>query len=100
MSRKHPKLKIKKGAKVKVISGAERGAEGAVLDVNPLTMKIKVQGINVKTNFDKKDGIKKAEGYFDYSNVKLVAAAPDKKPTGKKTAKSKSSKKKSDEASA
>lgn len=99
MSRKHPKLKIKKGAKVKVISGAERGAEGAVLDVNPLTMKIKVQGINIKTHFDKKDGIKKTEGFFDYSNVKMISAAPDKKPTVKKGAKAKG-KKKSDEASA
>lgn len=98
MSRKHPKLQIKNGAKVKIISGAERGAEGAVLEVNPLKMKIRVQGVALRTHFDKKDGLKKLEGFIDYSNVKLIEKAPDKKPVKKKETKSKAGKKKQDDA--
>ncbi len=99
MASKLPKLKIKKGAKVKVIAGSERGAEGAVLEVNPRTMKIRVQGISLKTHFDKKDGLKKVEGFIDYSNVKMLSAAPEKKPV-KKTKSKTATKKKQDDANA
>ncbi len=94
---KPPKLKIKKGATVKVIAGADRGREGTVLEVNPIKMRIKIQGVAIKTHFDRKDGMKKLEGFIDYSNVTLVKAA-EKKASPKKTAKK--GKKKSDEASA
>jgi large subunit ribosomal protein L24 len=83
------KLKIKKGAKVEVITGADRGKQGVVLDLLPKVMKIRVQGVRVQTHFDKKDGLKTIEGLIDYSNVKLVEQAPDKK---KAKAKKKSSK--------
>lgn len=85
MSRKLPKLKIKKGATVKVISGSERGREGTVLAVNPAKMRIKVQGVAIKTHFDKKDGMKKLEGTISYSNVVLVKQA-EKAAQGKKKA--------------
>ena len=78
------KLKIKKGSVVKVISGAEKGKQGSVLDVNPKKMKILVQGIRVQTKHSKKDGLVKKEGYIDYSNVTLVEQAKAKAKTGKK----------------
>ncbi|MDZ4660639.1 MAG: KOW motif domain-containing protein [Pseudomonadota bacterium] len=84
MSRKFPKLKIKKGATVKVIAGSDRGREGAVLEINRDKMRIKVQGVAVKTHFDKKDGMKKLEGMISYSNVVLVKQAEKKAPGTKK----------------
>lgn len=83
------KLKIKKGARVEVISGADKGKQGTVLDILPQTMKVRVQGVRVQTHFDKKDGLKTQEGLIDYSNVKLIEQAPDKK---KAKAKKKTSK--------
>lgn len=87
------KLKIKKGATVQVIAGAEKGKKGKVLEVKPQTLKIKVQGVKVQTHFDRKEGIQKKEGFIDYSNVKMIEAAPEpaaKKKTSKKKAASKS----------
>lgn len=77
------KLKIKKGATVKVVTGADKGKKGVVLAVSSRAMKIKVQGVRVQSHFDKKDGMKTLEGFMDYSNVALVEAAPAAK--GKKT---------------
>ena len=44
--------------------------------------------MRIQTNFDRKEGIVKAEGFIDYSNVKLVEKAAQEK---KKSAKSKTS---------
>ncbi len=85
-------LKIRKGDTVQVISVAEKGKKGAVIEVKPSSLKVKVQGVKVQTHFDKKDGLLKKEGFIDYSNVKLVekaAAAKEKKTTKKASAKSK-----------
>lgn len=85
------KLKIKKGASVQVIAGQDKGKKGTVLAVNTSKMLIMVEGVKVQTHYDKKDGLLKKEGFFDYSNVKLLeGAAPEKKKTSKKAAKSKS----------
>lgn len=85
------KLKIRKGATVEVITGAEKGKRGTVLDVNKEKMGVRVQGVRVQTHHSKKDGLVKSEGYIHYSNVKLIEAAetPKKKAT-KKAAKEKS----------
>ncbi len=69
------KLKIKKGDSVQVIAGADKGKKGKVIEVVSSKMKIRVEGVKVMTHFDKKDGLKKLEGLFDYSNVKLLDAA-------------------------
>ena len=79
------KLKIKKGATVQVIAGSDKGKSGKVLEIKTAPLKIKVQGVKVQTHFDKKEGLLKKEGFFDYSNVKLVAAS--EKATKKKAKK-------------
>lgn len=84
------KLKIKKGATVQVISGAEKGKKGTVLAVNATSMKIMVEGVKVQTHYDKKEGLLKKEGFIDYSNVKLLSAPTEKKKSSKKTTKQKS----------
>ncbi|MFN7727843.1 MAG: KOW motif-containing protein [Bdellovibrio sp.] len=80
------KLKICKGDTVQVTSGADKGKKGKVIEVSPTRMQIKVEGVKVMTHFDKKDGQKKLEGFFDYSNVKLVEkkAGETKKKAAKK----------------
>ncbi len=81
------KLKIRKGDTVQVLAGGDKGKKGAVLEVKPTAMKIKVQGVKVQTHYDKKDGLLKKEGFIDYSNVKLVEAAAKAKKTTKATKK-------------
>lgn len=78
------KLKIKKGATVEVITGADKGKKGTVLEVNPTKLLVKIQGVKVQTHFDKKDGLKTLEGFIPYSNVKLLEAAPEKKKAAAK----------------
>ncbi len=73
------KLKIAKGATVKVIAGADKGKSGAVLEVNAPKMRVKVQGVCLQSHFDKKDGMKTLEGFIHYSNVKLVETAKKEK---------------------
>jgi large subunit ribosomal protein L24 len=83
------KLKIRKGATVQVIAGAEKGKKGTVLDVNPNKMVVRVQGIRIQTHFDKKEGLLKKEGYIHYSNLKLVDAPAAQKAPAKAKAKAK-----------
>lgn len=78
------KLKIKKGATVEVIAGADKGKRGSVLEINPGKLVVRVQGVRMQTHFDKKDGLKTSEGYLDYSNVKLVEQVAAAKKTAKK----------------
>ena len=83
-------MKIRKGDTVQVIAGGDKGKKGAVIEVNPTAMRIKIQGVKIQTHYDKKDGLLKKEGFIDYSNVKLVEkAAKEKKATKKTSAKSK-----------
>ena len=82
------KLKIRKGDKVQVITGTDKGKKGAVIAINPSALQIKVEGVKVQTHFDKKDGLLKKEGFINYSNVKLVEKATKEKKAAKKTTKS------------
>ena len=82
-------MKIRKGDTVQVIAGGDKGKKGAVIEVNPTAMRIKIQGVKIQTHYDKKDGLLKKEGFIDYSNVKLVekaAKATKEKKAAKKTA--------------
>ncbi len=74
------KLKIKKGDTVKIIAGSDKGKSGAVLELNPRKLKVKVQGVRIQTKVDKKENqFVKTEGFIDYSNVALFDSAPKKK---------------------
>ncbi len=79
------KLKIKKGATVQVITGADKGKKGTVLAVNTEKMTVQVQGVKVETHYSKQDGLQKKEGSIAYSNVKLLEAAAKQKKAAKKT---------------
>ena len=82
------KLKVTKGATVEVIAGSDKGKRGVVLDVDPVKLRVRVQGVKVQTKHSKKDGLMKNEGFIDYSNVKLVEKATKKAGSKKTKAKS------------
>ena len=45
------KLKIKKGDKVQVIAGSDKGKKGTVVEVNPTALKIKVEILQLISPF-------------------------------------------------
>ncbi len=83
---KRIKLKIKKGATVEVIAGSDKGTKGAVLEIDPVKMRIKVQNVKMQTHYSKEDGLSKREGFVDYSNVRLVEQPKTETKTAKKKA--------------
>jgi large subunit ribosomal protein L24 len=79
------KLKIKKEDLVQVIAGNDKGIVGRVLRVYPKTMRILVEGVNIRKKHmrpnqqNQQGGIKSKEIPVHYSNVMLIDS--DKVPT-------------------
>ncbi len=72
-----PKLKIKKGDQIVVLTGRDKGAKGEVLKVIPSELRVVVQGVNLVTKHQKPTqvspgGIQKKELPIHVSNVALV----------------------------
>lgn len=73
-----PKLKIKKGDTVKVLSGEDRNKTGIVLAVLPAENKAVVEGINLISKHTKptaknpNGGIVKKEASINISNLQLI----------------------------
>ena len=68
---------IKKGLKVKVLTGKDKNKEGEVIEINRQTNRVKVKDINmvkkhVKTTKEKKGGIVSKESFVHISNLKLI----------------------------
>lgn len=77
--------KIKKGDKVIVLTGRDRGAEGEVLKVDPKENRVTVQGVNIikrhtKPSQTSAGGIVTREAPIHVSNV-AIADPKDGKPT-------------------
>ena len=95
---------IKKGLKVKVLTGKDKKKEGEVIEIDKSNNRAKVKEINmvkkhVKTTKEKKGGIVSKESFIHISNLKLIDEKSNKKKveakkTTVKKAKSKSSTKK------
>ena len=71
---------IKKGIKVKVLSGKDRNKEGEVMEIDRKNTRAKVKGINivkkhVKTTKEKKGGIISKENFVHLSNLKSIENA-------------------------
>mgnify|MGYP005690127645 FL=1 len=78
---------IKKGMKVKIISGKDKGKDGEVIEIDRKNTRAKVKGINivkkhVKTTKEKKGGIISKENFIHLSNLKNIES--DKKIEAKK----------------
>ncbi len=77
--------KIKKGDKVVVISGRDKGKSGEVLEVRPTDRRVVVRGVNVvkkhqRQTAQNEGGIIRREAALDVSNV-AIADPKDGKPT-------------------
>ena len=80
---------IKKGLKVKVLSGKDKNKEGEVIEIDRSNNRAKIKDINmvkkhVKTTKEKKGGIFSKESFIHISNLKLI---DEKGKTSKKEAK-------------
>ena len=77
---------IKKGNKVKILSGKDKKKEGEVIEIDRKNNKAKVKGINmvkkhVKTTKEKKGGIFSKENFLHISNIKIIQDAKKNKKT-------------------
>jgi large subunit ribosomal protein L24 len=72
------KLKIKKGDKVKVIAGNEKGNEGLIVEVQVAEQRVVVEGLNIRKKHKKpsatnpQGGIEEFSAPMHISNVQLV----------------------------
>ena len=65
---------IKKGMKVKILTGKDKSKEGEVIEIDRKNNRVKVKGINivkkhVKTTKEKKGGIVSKENFIHLSNL-------------------------------
>jgi len=68
---------IKKGNKVKILTGKDKNKEGEIIEIDRSTNRAKVKGINivkkhVKTTKEKKGGIISKENFIHISNLSLI----------------------------
>ena len=68
---------IKKGLKVKILTGKDKNKDGEVIEIDRKTFRAKVKGINivkkhVKTTKEKKGGIISKENFIHISNLKSI----------------------------
>ena len=71
---------IKKGLKVKILSGKDKSKEGEVIEIDRKNNRAKVKGINivkkhVKTTKEKKGGIVSKENFIHLSNLKNIESS-------------------------
>ena len=70
--------KIKKGDRVVLLAGKDKGRQGTVLRVNPKEQRVLVEGLNMvqrhtrPSQMDPQGGIKNKEAPLHVSNVSLV----------------------------
>ena len=77
---------IKKGLKVKILTGKDKSKEGEIIEIDRSNNRAKVKDLNmikkhIKTTKEKKGGIFSKENFIHISNLKLV----DEKKKSKKT---------------
>ena len=80
---------IKKGLKVKILTGKDKQKEGEVIEIDRRNNRAKIKDINmvkkhIKTTKEKKGGIVSKENFIHISNLKLI---DEKTKTKKKEAK-------------
>ena len=68
---------IKKGNKVKILTGKDKNKEGEIIELDRSNNRAKVKGLNiikkhVKTTKEKKGGIISKESFIHLSNLKLI----------------------------
>ena len=81
---------IKKGSKVKILTGKDKRKEGEIIDIDRANNRAKVKGLNmvkkhVKTTKEKKGDIVTKENFIHISNLSIIKNI--KKETKKETKK-------------
>ncbi len=69
---------IKKGIKVKILTGKDKKKEGEVIEIDRSNNRAKVKGINmvqkhIKTTKEKKGGIVSKESFINLSNLSVLS---------------------------
>ena len=80
---------IKKGNKVKILTGKDKNKEGEVIEIDRRNNRAKVKGVNivkkhVKTTKEKKGGIISKENFVNISNLSLFEKSKNKSKEIKK----------------
>ena len=75
---------IKKGVKVKILTGKDKNKDGEVIEIDRKNNRAKVKGINivkkhVKTTKEKKGGIISKENFIHLSNLKNIRKKKNKR---------------------
>ena len=75
---------IKKGLKVKIISGKDKNKDGEIIEIDRQNNRAKVKGINmvkkhVKTTKEKKGGIISKQNFINISNLVIFEQKKNKK---------------------
>ena len=68
---------IKKGIKVKILTGKDKKKEGEIIEIDRTNNRAKVKGINIvkkhiKTTKEKKGGIIEKENFLNMSNLAII----------------------------
>ena len=68
---------IKKGAKVKILTGKNKNKEGEIIEIDRRNDRAKVKDMNiikkhVKSTKEKKGGIFDKENFIHFSNLKII----------------------------
>ena len=68
---------IKKGIKVKILTGKDKKKEGEVIEIDRPNNRAKIKGINIikkhiKTTKEKKGGIVEKENFLNMSNLAIM----------------------------
>ena len=80
---------IKKGTKVKILTGKDKNKNGEVIEIDRKSNRAKVKGINivkkhVKTTKEKKGGIISKENFINISNLSIFEKRKSKTKEVKK----------------
>ena len=75
---------IKKGLKVRILSGKDKKKEGEIIEIDRPNNRAKVKDVNmikkhIKTTKEKKGGIFSKENFIHLSNLKLIDEKDKKK---------------------
>jgi len=81
-------MNLKKGNKVKILTGKDKNKTGEIIEIKKFNNKAKVKGINIvkkhlKATKEKKGGIISKENFIHISNLKLVGEEKKKEPKKK-----------------
>ena len=80
---------LKKGLKVKILSGKDKNKDGEIIEIDRRNNRAKVKGINmvkkhIKTTKEKKGGIVSKENFIHISNLIFFEQKKENKKENKK----------------